>query len=143
MASVYIYIKSNLILFRINDSFLTKSWFVQENNEILDSKFGVVPNAIGEKVLANSVNQKSYHRGSSGAEAEYEESVIRRTDNAMTKRKRANKHLQNTAQKTKDRATRKPLQTWSQLMYLGSVIDSCSTCDTRRTTVIANPVLSH
>jgi hypothetical protein len=35
------------------------------------------------------------------------------------------------------------LQTWSQLMYLGSVIDSCSTCDTRRTTVIANPVLSH
>jgi len=61
----------------------------------------------------------------------------------MTKRKRANNYLQNTAQKTKDRATRKPLQTWSQLMYLGSVIDSCSTCVTRRTTVIRNPVLSH
>jgi len=76
MASVYIYIKSNLILFRINDSFLTKSWFVQENNEILDSKFGVGPSAIGEKVLANSVNQTSYHRGSNGPEAEYEESVI-------------------------------------------------------------------
>jgi hypothetical protein len=47
--------------------------------------------AIGEKVLANSVNQKSYHRGNSGPEAEYEEFVIRKTDNAMTKRKRANK----------------------------------------------------
>ena len=80
---------------------MTKRWFVQENNEILDSKFGVGPSAIGEKVLANSVNQKSYHRGSNGPEAEYEESVIRRTDNAVTKRKRANNHLQNTAQKIK------------------------------------------
>jgi hypothetical protein len=37
----------------------------------------------------------------------------RRTDNAMAKRKSTNNDLQKTTQKTKDRATRTPLKTWS------------------------------
>jgi len=39
------------------------------------------------------------------------ESVNRRTDNTMTKRKRTNNHIQNTTQKTTDGVTRNPLKT--------------------------------
>jgi hypothetical protein len=45
-------------------------------------------------------------------ELENAKGVIRRTDNAMAKRKRTNNDLQIITQKNKDRATRTPLKTW-------------------------------
>ena len=48
-----------------------------------------------------------------------------------------------TTQKTKDRATRSPIKTGIELMYSGKVSSSCSTCDTRRVTLVANVVISH
>jgi hypothetical protein len=44
-------------------------------------------------------------------ELENAKGVIRRTDNAMAKRKRTNNDLQIITQKNKDRATRTPLKT--------------------------------
>ena len=51
----------------------------------------------------------------------------------MTKRKRKN-DLQNTTQKTKDRATQPPSlpKNWGELRCTGRVISSCSTCYARR-----------
>ena len=53
----------------------------------------------------------------------------------MTKRKerkRTNNDIQNFAQKTKDRATRKPLETRNELRCFRRVSSSCSTYDTRQ-----------
>jgi hypothetical protein len=44
--------------------------------------------------------------------------VSRRIDNAMPKRKRTNNHLQNTTQKTKDRAKRTPIKTGGKQFLL-------------------------
>jgi hypothetical protein len=49
--------------------------------------------------------------------------------------KRTNNDLQNTTQKTIDRATRTPLKTGGELCCSGRVSSSCSTSDTRRPTV--------
>jgi hypothetical protein len=57
----------------------------------------------------------------------------RKTDNTMTKR--ANSNLENTTQKTKDRATRRSLKTEDELSCTGSIIRSCSTSDNRRVIV--------
>jgi lipopolysaccharide export LptBFGC system permease protein LptF len=46
------------------------------------------------------------------------ESVIQRTDNTMAKIKRPNTDLQNTTQKTKDRATQTPLKTNNDLQNI-------------------------
>ena len=46
--------------------------------------------------------------------AQPESPTNRRTDNTMAKRKWTNDDLQNTTQKTKDRATRTPLKTCSE-----------------------------
>jgi hypothetical protein len=54
----------------------------------------------------------------------------RKTDNTMTKR--ANSNLENTTQKTKDRATRRSLKTEDELSCTGSISRSCSTSDNRR-----------
>jgi hypothetical protein len=43
------------------------------------------------------------------------------------KNKRTNNDLQNTTQKTKDRATRTPPKTGGKLRYSGRVSSSCST----------------
>jgi len=53
--------------------------------------------------------------------------------------------LQNTTQKIKDRATRTPLKFGGDVMCSGRVSSSssCSTSDTRRGTLITNPVLFH
>jgi len=56
------------------------------------------------------------------------------------KNKRTNKHLQITAQKTKDRAT---LKIGGELRYSGTVSSSCSTSDTRRVSLVTKPVISH
>jgi hypothetical protein len=74
------------------------------------------------------------------------ESVYRRrTDNTMTKRKctkgqkRSTKHTY----KTKDRVTRTPLKTGSELRCYGRVSSSCSTSGTRHVNLVTNPVISH
>ena len=45
--------------------------------------------------------------------------------------------------KTKDRVTRTPLKTGSELRCPGRVSGSCSTSDTRRINLVTNPVISH
>ena len=57
----------------------------------------------------------------------------RKTDNTMTKK--ANSNLENTTQKTKDRATRRSLKTEDELSCTGSISRSCSTSDNRRVIV--------
>ena len=60
------------------------------------------------------------------------------------KDKRTNNDLQNTTQKTKDRATRTPLKTGGELMmWSGKVSSSCSTSVTRRVAPVTNLVISH
>ena len=66
--------------------------------------------------------------------------VQRRTDNKMAIRKRINKDLQNTTQKTKVRATRNPLKTGGKRICSERVNRSCSTCGSR---LVTNPVISH
>jgi hypothetical protein len=44
--------------------------------------------------------------------------------------------------KTKDRVTRTPLKTGGELKCSGTVGNSCSTSDTRRVNLVANPVIS-
>jgi hypothetical protein len=51
------------------------------------------------------------------------------------KDKRTNNDLQNITQKTKDRATRTPLKIGCELMCLGMVSSSSSTCEIRRVAV--------
>ena len=58
------------------------------------------------------------------------------------KDKRTNNDRQSTKQKTKDRATRTPQKTEGELGHSGRVGSSCSTSDTRRVTVVTNPVIS-
>ena len=45
--------------------------------------------------------------------------------------------------KTKDQVTRTPLKTGGELMCSGRVSRSCSTSDTRRVNLVANPVISY
>ena len=45
--------------------------------------------------------------------------------------------------KTKDRVTRTPLKTGSELMYSGRVSSSRSTSDTRLINQVTNPVICH
>ena len=45
--------------------------------------------------------------------------------------------------KTKARVTRTPLTTGGELRFSGRVSSSCSTSDTRRVTLVTNPVISH
>jgi hypothetical protein len=42
----------------------------------------------------------------------------KKTDNTMTKRKKTNNNLQNSTQKTGDRATRRPLKAGGEHMFL-------------------------
>ena len=58
-------------------------------------------------------------------------------------RQMTNNDLQNTTQKTKDRATRTPLKTGCEHMCPGRVSSSCSTSGTRGVTLDTNPVTSH
>jgi len=51
------------------------------------------------------------------------------------KYKRTNNDIQNITNKTKDRVTRTPLKTGSELRCSGRVISSCSTSGTRRVTL--------
>ena len=53
----------------------------------------------------------------------------------MSKRKMTNNDIQNT-HKTKDRVTRTPLKTGSELMLFGRVSSSCSTIGTRRVNLV-------
>jgi hypothetical protein len=52
-------------------------------------------------------------------------------------------NLQNTTQKNNDRATRTPLKPEENSGASGKVSSSCSTSDTRRVTLVTNPVISH
>jgi hypothetical protein len=56
---------------------------------------------------------------------------------------RTNNNLQNTAQKTKDWATRKPLKNRSELRCSTRVSKSCYASGTRRVTLVTNTVISH
>jgi len=58
----------------------------------------------------------------------------KKNDGQKKKYKRTNNDLQNTMQKTKDRATRTPLKTGCELRCSGEVSSSCSTCGIRRVT---------
>ena len=53
-------------------------------------------------------------------------------------KQRSTKHTH----KTKDRETRTPLKTWSELRCFGRVGSSCSTSDTRRVNLVTNPVIN-
>ena len=64
-----------------------------------------------------------------------------RQHNGQNKKdKRTNNDLQNKTQKTKDRATRTPLKIECELGCPGRVNSSCSTCGTRRFTLVTNPL---
>ena len=54
-------------------------------------------------------------------------------------KQRSTKH----AYKTKDRVTRTPLKSGSELRCSGRVGSSCSTSDTRRVNLVTNPVICH
>ena len=56
---------------------------------------------------------------------------------------RTNNNIQNTAQKTKDWATRKPLKNRSELRCSTRVSKSCYASGTRRVTLVTNTVISH
>jgi len=65
------------------------------------------------------------------------------TDNTMIKKPKKNQThngLQNITRNTKDRALRIPLSTGGELKCSGSVGSSCSTCSTRRVTLITNSI---
>ena len=62
--------------------------------------------------------------------------------NGQKKNKRQN-DLQNTTQKTKKWATRTPLTTEDVFRFTGIVSSSCSTCGTRRVTLVTDSVTSH
>ena len=69
----------------------------------------------------------------------WSESVNRRTDNTMAKKKkykRTNNDLLNTTHKTKDRVTRTPLKTGVELRCSGRVCSFCSTSGTRRVNLV-------
>jgi hypothetical protein len=60
------------------------------------------------------------------------------------KDKRTNNDLQqNITQKIKDRATQTPQKTGDEIRCSGRVSSSCSTCGTRRVTLVTSPVISH
>ena len=62
--------------------------------------------------------------------------------NGKTKKdKRTNNNLQNTTNKTKDRATRTTLNSGGELRCSGMLISSCSTSDTRRVNLVT--MMSH
>ena len=75
----------------------------------------------------------------------YSESVNRRTDNTMAKKKvqkdeqRFTKHTYN----TKDQVTITPLKAEGELKWSGSVSSSCSTSENRRVNLVTNPVISY
>ena len=54
-------------------------------------------------------------------------------------KQRSTKHTH----KTKDRGTRTPLKTGSELRCSRRLSGSCSTNDTRRVNLVTNPVISH
>ena len=58
-------------------------------------------------------------------------------------KKRSNNDIQNTKQKTKDRATRTPPKTGGKLKCSGRVGSSCSKCGTRRVTLLTTAAISH
>jgi hypothetical protein len=62
---------------------------------------------------------------------------------AKRKDKRTNNDLQNTKHKTKDRTTRTPLKTGSELMCSGRVSSYCTTSDICRVGPVTNPVIIH
>ena len=54
-------------------------------------------------------------------------------------KQRSTKHTH----KAKDRLTRTPLKIGGELRCSGGLSSSCSTSDTRRVNLVANPVISH
>ena len=73
------------------------------------------------------------------------ESVNRRTDIRMDKRKRQKDKQRSTkhTHKTKDRVTRTSLKTDGELRCSGKVSSSCSTSDTLRVNLDTNTVIIH
>jgi len=61
----------------------------------------------------------------------------------MPIRKKTRNDLQNITQKTKDRTTRTPLKIGDERKCSGRISSSCSTCGTRRVTLVTNPVVYH
>ena len=57
--------------------------------------------------------------------------------------KRTNNDLQNTTQKTTDRATGTPLKSVGQLSCSWRISSSCSTCGARNLTLVTDSVVSH
>ena len=55
--------------------------------------------------------------------------------------KEKGQNLQNTTQKTKDRATRTPLNTWDELRFSGKVAVPAPTSDIRRVTLATHPLI--
>ena len=59
------------------------------------------------------------------------------------KKKRINNDLRKTTQNTKDRGTRTPLNIGGELRCPGRADSSFSTSETRRVTLVTNPVTNH
>ena len=82
---------------------------------------------------------KRYHRGNQNPFVEDEQITQWPKENVQRDKQRSTKHTY----RTKDRVTRSPLKTGSELGCSGRVSSSCATSDTRRVNLVTNPVISH
>ena len=111
------------------------------NGTIICSNFVIVLSLDNHLLcLINRNRQEEFEDTNGEIRSRKSEVVNRRKDTTMTKRKRTNNDLQNTTQETKDRAT--PLRSECELMCSERVNSSWSTSDTRRVTLVTNPVIS-
>ena len=109
--------------------------------EIRSLNIGQLPWLYNQTALLKDVE---FYRKSLKIPKGQSESIYRRTENTMAKRKvqkdkqRSLKHTY----KTKDRVTRSSLKTGGELRCSGRVGSSCSTIGTRRGNLVTNPVIS-
>ena len=80
-----------------------------------------------------------YQRGNQNPYIEEEQTRQWPKEKVQKDKQRSTKHTY----KTKDRVTRTPLRTGSELRCFGREDSSCSTSDTRRVNLVTNPMISH
>jgi hypothetical protein len=80
-----------------------------------------------------------YQWGNQNTYIEEEQTTQWPKEKVQKDKQRSTKHTY----KTKDRLTRTPLKPGGELRCSGRVNSSCSTSDTRRVSLVTNPVISH
>ena len=80
-----------------------------------------------------------YHSGNQNPYIEDEQTTQWPKENVQNDKQRSTKHTY----RIKDRVTRSPLKTGSELRCSGRVSSFCATSDTRRVNLVTNPVISH